>query len=147
MVYRKFTPVSNHLRANVGLMAHIVLGSPKKNCDGIGICRIERAVPHEVSTTLNKCCTAKALLTSKDSKLVFYFVKHSLPSCVRNKQFSRDHFPIDSESILPNDIALSLGFKRGTYIAKGVYRFIDLGLHLCLLVDTKCLHRQSANWQ
>lgn len=148
MVYRKFNQVSKFQKAKVGLTAHVVLGSPKKNCAGIGICRIERAARHEdAASSPKRCCQAKALLTSKDDKLILYFVKHSLPACVLHKQFKNDHFPVDSEVFLPNEIALELGFRPGTFIVQGDYKVIDLGLHLCLAVETRSLNNRNLNWR
>jgi hypothetical protein len=130
MIYTKLSNVHPYLRPQLGVTANIVLGSPKKRCDGIGICRIERAswVADEKGT--EKCRQAKALLVAKGEKVVFYFIKHTLPPCITRKQFVDNLFKMEASVAIPDSLCMELYLPQNTCLLPGDYDVIDIGTHL-----------------
>lgn len=135
MVYRKLSKIHPYLRPRVGVQANIVLGSPKKNCEGIGICRIERAAVSKPMPTSRKCCQAKALIIRKEGRLIFYFIKHSLSPCVVKKQFQNGQFKLTESILIPDDIGHELGLPAQSSLTTGYYDVIDLGTHLSIAIS------------
>ncbi len=144
MIYRNISTSSPLSKVKVGVTSNIILGSPKKNCDGIGICRIERhihgAQPEQAP---KRCCKARALLIDNKGELVFYFIRHTLAPCVLSKQFIRGHFVVNETVSIPDDISVELGFPPDSYIDTGQYRVVDLGVHLCVAVRVSNKQRQA----
>lgn len=145
MVYRKFSASRLYLQPQVGVTANIVLGSPKKNCAGIGICRIEKAQSQpSFNTRKTKCGQAKALLVMKQQKLTIYFVKHTLPLCTKQKHFASRQFRIEERVRIPKDMAAELKLPSHAYIETGNYDMIDLGQHFCIAVNIEYAMPPSA---
>ncbi len=143
MMYRSFSsPEPDPLRrVQVGITAEIVLGSPRKQCNGIGICRIERANHRQAQKRkagVKGCKRAKALLMGQTSgSIVFYFVKHSLSECCRVKQFRHGHFQLEEAVSLPWDIALELGCPVHSRLCAGTYRVVELGMHWAVTIKVE----------
>lgn len=130
MIYTRLSNIHPYLRPLLGVTANIVLGSPKKSCDGIGICRIERASWSMNERGTDKCRQAKALLVVKGEKVVFYFIKHTLPPCVKRKQFVEYLFKMEASVAIPDSLCKELHLPQNTYLLPGDYDVIDIGTHL-----------------
>ncbi len=130
MIYTKLSNVHPYLRPQLGVTANIVLGSPKKRCDGIGICRIERASLATNERGTDKCRQAKSLLVAKGEKVVFYFIKHTLPVCIKRKQFVDNLFKMEASVAIPDSLCTELHLPKNTYLLPGDYDVIDIGTHL-----------------
>lgn len=136
MQYRQFSKsTSDYLAVKLGITADVILDTASKNNKGILGCRIERWQANKVGAECESSCRARALLVEHNGRLLFYFIRHTLKSCVLEKQFADNIFKIGEMTNVPNDIAVELGFPLGTYIKKGYYQVIDLGAHLSIALN------------
>ncbi|MEL7247926.1 MAG: hypothetical protein AAFO03_05890 [Bacteroidota bacterium] len=136
MVYYEFSNHPFSTSPRTGVTANIVLGSPKKNCEGVGICRIERARDHQKKSAHRAClCTAKALLSAKDDQhLLIFLVKHSLAACAVKKHFQGEFFQMEEPVMLPEAIRQELALPTPFWLSAGHYEITDIGHHLALKV-------------
>lgn len=138
MIYRDLSVHNPLLHVRLGVPSEVVLGSPKKNCQGIGICRIDRAGARKKehrSVDQQPCQVAKALLVAHSmDTLYLYFIKHSIKASPCKDQFNRRVFRIADPVSLPDDISAELGFPKHAVITRGVYPIMDLSTHLCIAV-------------
>lgn len=78
--------------------AEIIFGSPKKNCAGAGICKVNAPTAHnpDAFTCLN-CKRATALISLGPApEAVFRFVKSSMSKAVRETYFSDGFFLVEA---------------------------------------------------
>lgn len=139
MIYRDFSVHNPLVQVRLGVPSEVILGSPKKNCQGIGICRINRAGTRykeaQSVQTKQTCQAAKALLVAQSTDTLYiYFIKHSIKAGPGSAQFNRRVFRITEPVSLPDDISVELGFQKRSIITRGAYPIVDLGTHLCLAV-------------
>lgn len=134
MFYHNISSQKQALQAQVGITAHIVLGSPKKKCDGIGICRIERAVYQSGALAIGSCRFTKALLTIHAGQLSIYFVKHTLSLCALQKHFKNERFIIEEAVEVPVNVAHGLKLFYPVVIMPGNYQVQALKNHLVVSV-------------
>ncbi len=104
------------------VLADVVFGSPREDCAGTGICRIEahRGAP-AASSGPRECRRARAVLSSPDAhSLVLRFHNSDLCSHLFRHYFRNEVFCLPQACSLPGELAQSLQLAHnelvpGTY--------------------------------
>lgn len=136
MTYHPTPNIHPMLKAKVGITLSVVLGSPKQNCAGLGICKVERAALQGQSSPFSDtaCGKVAALGQIKNDKLVLYILKYTISACTMKHHFGGDFFQIDSTYDIPDDIAGLLDIPPGKQLRQGKYKMVDMGVHLCICI-------------
>jgi hypothetical protein len=82
----------------------VVLGNPKIDCDGYGICKIMMG-HKDVKDTTTRNSPINAILNIKEQVATVVFKKAQMPSKVFEKQCATGIFTIDTPLRLPNSIS------------------------------------------
>ncbi len=136
MTYNPTPKIHPLLKAKVGIALSVVLGSPKQNCAGLGICKIERAALQGQSSPFSDAACGKvaALGQIKNGRLVLYILKYTISACTMKLHFGGDSFQVEDAYHVPDDIAILLDIPAGMQLLPGKYRMMDIGVHLCVSI-------------
>ena len=145
MTYNLTPHIHPLLKAKVGIALGVVLGSPKQNCTGLGICKIERATLQGQSSPFSDAACGKvaALGQIRNGRLVLYVLKYTISACTMKHHFEGDSFLVEDAYNIPDDIATLLDLPEGTQLCPGSYRTVDMGVHLCISIATTRVKRQK----
>lgn len=136
MTYNLTPQIHPLLKAKVGIALSVVLGSPKQNCAGLGVCKIERAALQGQSSPFSDtaCGKVAALGQIKNDRLVLYILKYTISACTMKHHFGGESFLVEDTYDIPDDIAAMLDLPTGTQLRPGKYRMVDIGVHLCISI-------------
>ena len=91
------------------ILADVVFGSPREDCAGTGICRIEALAASPAAAGPRECRRARATLSSSDAhSLVLCFRRSDLCSHLFRHYFRNDHFCLPQGCSLPGELAQSM---------------------------------------
>ena len=101
------------------LTAHVVFGSPHKNCAGSGICKTITPAQQEdwVGPPLLQCDWAPAIIQYRHPEILcFYFPSTALCKKVQMKHFAQNRFVVESAvSFTPTHETRSFKINAGVY--------------------------------
>ncbi|MEZ4986063.1 MAG: hypothetical protein R2795_13675 [Saprospiraceae bacterium] len=133
MIYHTTRNIPRFLDVKTGLPVQVTLGSPRRNCAGLGICKIERMEIIATAPIEAKCGKVAGLLSVKGSRIVLYILKYSISECTLRKHFSNGILQLEDSYSIPSKIAEMLGIEETqTAIRAGLYKVHDFGMHLCV---------------
>lgn len=145
MTYNPTPRIHPLLKAKVGIALGVVLGSPKQNCAGLGICKIERAALQGQTSPFSDtaCGKVAALGQIKNDRLVLYILKHTISACTMKHHFEAESFLVEDAYDIPDDIATLLDLPKGRQLCAGKYRMLDMGVHLCISIAITGVKREK----
>jgi len=103
-----------------GVLAKVNLGSPSKNCLGVGICKIDLLSLVEQDTSLLPCSSIAILKKYKKDRLSIHFKIDSLSSKAMKVHFQEGTFIVEENYTLPNRIVQLVGCRPKIF--KGFYQ-------------------------
>jgi len=102
------------------LLAKVNLGSPSKNCLGVGICKIDLLSIRTTGTSFSPCSAIAMIKKHRDDRLAICFRKDSLSSRNMKTHFHDDTFLVEESYVLPISLVRSLNCQP--IIHQGFYR-------------------------
>lgn len=95
-----------------GVLAKVNLGSPSKNCLGVGICSIDLlSSVKEGRNSLLPCSTIAILEKHKEDRLSIHFKIDSLSFKAIKAHFHEGTFIVEENYTLPNSIVQKIGCR------------------------------------
>ncbi len=106
------------LKSTPFIVAEVIFGSPKKNCAGIGICKVSPV--DNISTTLPCRSVSTEIASIKSNAIRLRLRMNDLCSNLIDRQFKHGRFKMEEAFELPvwlvNKLKLSAGhIKAGSY--------------------------------
>lgn len=116
-------------KQQVYMDVEVVLGNPRLQCDGYGICKFITK-----SSTLNRYCMnlnqlVKAKLDIQNGCLCLRFDKNSISDSAYNKYFAGGVFKVESDLLIPREITQFFQIPPSV-LMKGVYQMDKYGNEL-----------------
>jgi hypothetical protein len=112
----------------------LVLGNPKIECDGYGICKFVTRLNSQKYLYLNYERVVKAKLYITEGILNIIFDKSSIDAKVYLKYFGEGYFIIEVDTDLPDDITAYFGISPSIFL-KGNYQIRGEGYYLKIEVS------------
>jgi len=101
-----------HPLRDKGVLARVNLGSPSKNCLGVGICKIDLlSLIDQDATSLSPCSSIAILKKHEEDRLSIHFKIGSLSSNVKEAHFHGDTFIVEENYILPKAVVQLVGCR------------------------------------
>lgn len=123
-----YTTTSNEI------MASVVFGTPSKNCEGIGICRMLDA--KYTAGIMIKCPHVPGYLSLEAERgvLKIRFPKKFLTSQMVARHFCKRLFKVTESYKVPAHISRALGIKKNIQIAEGTYQVQETAEDLIVVI-------------
>lgn len=115
------------------IIAEVIFGSPKKNCAGIGICKVS---PVDNTTTVMPCRSVRTEIAGvRNNSLRLRVPMDGLCANLIDRQFRLGKFKMEEAFELPGWLVAQLQLpasqiKAGSYPVKFDDRYIDIQLRL-----------------
>ena len=109
-----------------GPRVEVVFGSPRRDCRGMGICKMEHQRREEGAL---RDCPRGAVHLQLDSsgRLLLHFDRTSMSRAVYARYFAAGTFTLDTSFDLPGPVVLNLGLPMGQYeIEAGAYPVLEI---------------------
>ena len=113
------------------ILAKVNLGSPSKNCLGVGICKIDLLLSiQQKDFSSSSCSTIASIKKNRDGRLTFRFRKDNLPARIIETHFHGHTFLVEERYVLPTALVRSLQCQ--SIIQQGIYKVEECSEFLCV---------------
>jgi hypothetical protein len=98
----------------------LTLGS-QPDCDGYGICILEQQTEESIKecSKYENCIGAE--MDYEDNTIVLIVTEHKIKDKAFIKYFTKEHFDLDKDYVISDEMAQAIGCPQGTIIEKGKY--------------------------
>jgi hypothetical protein len=104
----------------------ITLGTTP-DCDGFGMCILEQRTEQTLETCFKYENCMEAELSYQDRELYLYFSQKKMKDNIYIKHFTTEHFRLDKNFSIPNDVADALDCPQGLTLPAGKYPIYEEG--------------------
>ena len=125
-----------------GRRVEVVFGSPRHDCAGMGICRIEPDLWDNATVRLpgSPCCHAPAYAAGDDfGRLLLHFPLEELPARVRSRYFSSGLFEIPDPVPVPEWLLREIFSVTCVHYRIAPYRYPTLETRRLLTVSLRLM--------
>lgn len=91
------------------------------DCDGFGMCILEQRTDQALETCMKYYNCLEAELIYQDRELFISISHKKMKDNVYIKHFTTEHFRVDKDFSIPDDLAMASGSPQGITIAAGKY--------------------------
>lgn len=91
------------------------------DCDGFGMCILEQKTEQALETCMKYDNCLEAELSYLDGELFISISHKKMKDNVYIKHFTTEHFRVDKDFSIPDDLAMASGSPQGITIAAGKY--------------------------
>lgn len=97
------------------------------DCDGFGVCILEQQTEANKENCLKYDNCLQAEIDFEDREISLLFSQKNMKDAIYIKHFTTEHFRIDKDFALPDDITAAIGCQAGTAIPAGKYPIYEEG--------------------
>jgi len=95
------------------------------DCDGFGMCILEQRTEQALETCMKYDNCLEAELAYQDRELLISISHKKMKDNIYIKHFTTEHFRVDKDFSLPDDLAAASGCPQGITIAAGKYPLFE----------------------
>lgn len=97
------------------------------DCDGFGMCILEQKTVQTLETCMKYDNCLEAELTYQERELTLSVSQKKLKDNIYVKYFTTEHFRLDKDFSIPNDVADAIGCPQGLFLSAGKYPIYEEG--------------------